>query len=78
MSDAPKRPRPEPTACTTQGRRRTKPKHGAGPRTRGSRDGCPEQRRLPDPDHEAFVAWFVAYWQGHGAQLITTHNNLEA
>jgi hypothetical protein len=24
---------------------------------------------LLDPDHEAFVEWFVAYWRRHGAQL---------
>lgn len=25
-----------------------------------------------DPEHEAFVAWFVVYWRSHGAQLLTS------
>jgi hypothetical protein len=33
---------------------------------------CPQRRRLPDPDHEAFVDWFVTYWRRHGAQLFTS------
>jgi hypothetical protein len=24
---------------------------------------------LLDPDHEAFVDWFVTYWRHHGTQL---------
>jgi hypothetical protein len=35
------------------------------------RDICPQRRRLPDPDHEAFVEWFVAYWRSRGAQPFT-------
>jgi hypothetical protein len=27
---------------------------------------------LLDPDHEAFVDWFVAYWRRHGAQLLAS------
>jgi hypothetical protein len=34
---------------------------------------CPQRQRLPDPDHEAFVEWFVAYWRSRGAQLFTDH-----
>lgn len=40
------------------------------PGTRLARDVCPQRRHLLDPDHEAFVEWFVAYWRGHGAQLL--------
>jgi hypothetical protein len=32
---------------------------------------CPQRQRLLDPDHEAFVDWFVVYWRRHGAQLFT-------
>jgi hypothetical protein len=41
------------------------------PSKRQPRDVCPQRRRLPDPDHEAFVDWFVTYWRRHGAQLFT-------
>jgi hypothetical protein len=30
---------------------------------------CPQRRRLPNADHEAFVDWFVLYWRQRGAQL---------
>jgi hypothetical protein len=30
---------------------------------------CPQRRRLPNPDHEAFVDWFVLYWRQRGARL---------
>jgi hypothetical protein len=33
---------------------------------------CPERQRLLDPDHEAFVEWFVSYWRGNGAQLFAS------
>lgn len=57
--------------CATTGGR------GAGlrarrPGSRQVRDVCPQRRRLPDPDHEAFVEWFVAYWRSRGAELFTT------
>lgn len=35
-----------------------------------SRDTRPERARMLDPEHEAFVAWFVLYWRSHGAQLL--------
>lgn len=44
-----------------------------GPRR--SRDACPERPRLPDPDHEAFVQWFVAYWRSNGTQLLVGQPN---
>jgi hypothetical protein len=55
--------------CHAQGRRR--PDRGENERTRRRqpRDVCPQRRRLPNPDHEAFVDWFVLYWRQRGAQL---------
>lgn len=49
------------------GRRRTNTAGRA--RRERSRDVCPERPRLLHPDHEAFAAWFVAYWRSRGAQL---------
>ena len=31
---------------------------------------CPKRQRLRDPDHEAFVDWFVTYWRQRGAQFL--------
>jgi hypothetical protein len=31
---------------------------------------CPKRQRLLDPDHEAFVDWFVTYWRQRGARLL--------
>jgi hypothetical protein len=36
---------------------------------RHARSACSQRRRLPDPDHEAFVEWFVAYWRRRGSDL---------
>jgi len=58
-------------ACRTAGRRRAANQHQSAGRGRQPRDLCPQRQRLPDPDHEAFVEWFVAYWRRRGAQLFT-------
>jgi hypothetical protein len=59
-----------PTTCPAPGRRRPGSARGlARSRQRQPRDLCPRRQRLLDPDHEAFVEWFVAYWRCHGAQL---------
>jgi hypothetical protein len=56
--------------CRAPSRRRTATKRAsARSRQPRSRDTCPERQRLLDPDHEAFVEWFVTYWRGNGAQL---------
>lgn len=58
--------------CQAQGRRRPD-RHGSGRvRRRQPRDVCPQRRRLPNPDHEAFVDWFVLYWRQRGAQLFAS------
>jgi hypothetical protein len=64
----PDRPR---AACREAGRRRSVSQRQTSRQRRQPRDACPQRRRLLDPDHEAFVEWFVAYWRGHGAQLFT-------
>jgi hypothetical protein len=56
-------------ACAAAGRRRTATNRAATARKSRSRDTCPERQRLLDPDHKAFVDWFVTYWRRHGAQL---------
>jgi hypothetical protein len=63
-------PPDQPAACATRGRRRAAAKrlNARSSRPR-ARDTCPERPRLLDPDHEAFVDWFVAYWRSRGAQL---------
>jgi hypothetical protein len=59
-------------ACPAPGRRRAASTRGnQRSRQRQPRDVCPQRRRLPDPEHEAFVDWFVVYWRRHGAQLVT-------
>ncbi len=61
-----------PAACPAEGRRRPATAVGSKrSRRRQPRDVCPQRRRLPDPDHEAFVDWFVVYWRRNGAQLFT-------
>jgi hypothetical protein len=52
--------------------RSRRPGQPSAPTRRGQRRAtsiCRHERRLANPDHEAFVAWFVAYWRRHGAQL---------
>ena|GEM_PF-2604918 len=58
------------SACVATGRRRaTNASRTDRPRLRQARDVCPQRRRLLDPDHEAFVEWFVAYWRRRGSDL---------
>jgi len=68
-------PREDPggrAACPARGRRRAASTRGnQRSRQRQPRDVCPQRRRLLDPDHEAFVDWFVLYWRRHGTQLFT-------
>ncbi len=69
MSDPEKQPNQQ-AACAATGRRRTATKRAnARSRPARSRDACPQRQRLLDPDHEAFVDWFVTYWRRNGAQL---------
>jgi hypothetical protein len=68
MSQPEEQPNTAPDGCPAPGRRypnRAKTR----PRQARSRDTCPERRRLADPEHEAFVEWFVQYWRRHGAEL---------
>ena len=67
---APRKHRRRPTCVTPAGQSAYLPARRAG--LRQARDVCPRHRRLPDPEHEAFVEWFVAYWRNGGAQLFTT------
>jgi hypothetical protein len=69
MSDPEDQPN-QREVCRAPSRRRTATTHAtARSRPPRSRDTCPERQRLLDPDHEAFVDWFVTYWRRHGAQL---------
>jgi hypothetical protein len=69
MSDAQDQPS-QRAACRAPSRRRVATRRtGARARPSRSRDTCPERQRLLDPDHEAFVGWFVSYWRGNGARL---------
>jgi hypothetical protein len=74
MSTPEEQPNADPRACPTPGRRRVA---SARASTRSlptrSRDVCPTRPRLLDPEHEAFVDWFVAYWRRRGAQLFASH-----
>jgi hypothetical protein len=65
MPDEQHRP---PSGAGCAGRRHATPAISRARRER-SRSICPERPRLLDPDHEAFAAWFVAYWRNRGAQL---------
>jgi hypothetical protein len=55
--------------CRAQGRRRPDRRGSSRTRQRQPRDVCPQRQRLLDPDHEAFIDWFVTYWRRRGAQL---------
>jgi hypothetical protein len=68
MSDAEDQPSQQ-AACAATGRHRAATKRASTARQSRSRDTCPERQRLLDPDHEAFVDWFVTYWRRNGAQL---------
>jgi hypothetical protein len=65
-----------PNGCPAPGRRRPNASTKLG--QRHVRDTCPQRQRLLDPDHEAFVDWFVLYWRRHGANLFTSHTSKEA
>jgi hypothetical protein len=71
MSDADELPGQQ-TECRTPSRRRAAAKRASTTRRPRSRDKCPERSRLLDPDHEAFVDWFVTYWRHNGAQLFAS------
>jgi hypothetical protein len=71
MSDAEDQPNQQ-AACRTPSRRRAATRRTRTSRQSRSRDTCPERQRLPDPDHEAFVDWFVTYWRHNGAQLLAS------
>jgi len=59
-----------PGECRKPGRRRSAPaRASSASRQPRSRDTCPERPRLLNPEHEAFVDWFVTYWRSNGAQL---------
>jgi hypothetical protein len=58
--------------CRATGRRRPASQRASTIPGRPSRDVCPRRRRMLDPDHEAFVEWFVAYWRRRGAQLFAS------
>jgi hypothetical protein len=68
MSNADDQPNQQ-EACRAPSRRRAATRRASTARKSRSRDTCPERRRLLDPDHEAFVDWFVTYWRRDGAQL---------
>jgi hypothetical protein len=71
MSDADDQPS-RPAVCRAPSRRRAATKPASTARRARSRDACPERQRLLDPDHEAFVDWFVSYWRHNGAQLFAS------
>jgi hypothetical protein len=73
----PSEPEDQRAACRTAGRRRAVNQRQSASRGRQPRDVCPQRQRLPDPDHEAFVEWFVAYWRRRGAQLFTDQDTRE-
>jgi hypothetical protein len=68
MSPSEEQPTTPPAACPTPGRRHPN-RTRARQRPSRSRDTCPGRRRLSDPEHEAFVEWFVQYWRRQGAEL---------
>lgn len=75
MSQPEEQPDTPPTAYPVPGRRH----HHRAARARRprSRDTCPRRRRLADPEHEAFVDWFVQYWHRHGTELFAAQNTGE-
>lgn len=72
MNNPDEQPNTSPNACLTSGRRRAPSRARTRSRHTRSRDKCPTRQRLLDPDHEAFVDWFVAYWRRHGTQLLAS------
>jgi len=73
MSTPEQQPAAPGRACSQRRRRRSE-SMGASARVRRkrSRNACPERDRMLDPEHEAFVAWFVQYWRQRGAFLFET------
>lgn len=72
MSHPDEQPDTTPDICRTPGRCRPANQNGSARRRNvRTRDACPERPRLLDPDHEAFVEWFVSYWRRQGAKLFT-------
>lgn len=64
-------PNPPTRECSTRSRHQpASTRASLRARQERSRDACPERARMLDPEHEAFVAWFVLYWRSHGAQLL--------
>lgn len=66
-------------ACRATGRRRpgSTQRRGRSHPRRQPRDACPQRQRLLDPDHEAFVEWFVVYWRRHGSDLFSDQPDAE-
>ena len=62
-------PAARPRAGARRRRRPESTEASARVHRKRSRDACPERARMLDPDHEAFVAWFVQYWSQRGASL---------
>jgi hypothetical protein len=60
--------KPSARRCQTPGRQRPGT-HRHTTLRRHARSACSQRRRLADPDHEAFVEWFVAYWRRRGSDL---------
>jgi hypothetical protein len=74
VSTPEEQPNTDPRACPTPGRRRaTSARTSTRSLPARSRDVCTARQRLLDPEHEAFVDWFVAYWRRRGAQLFASH-----
>jgi hypothetical protein len=74
MSDPAEQPDEPRNACRAPGRRRaTTARTRARSNRSRSRDACPERPRLLNPEHEAFVDWFVIYWRQSGAQLFANN-----
>jgi hypothetical protein len=61
--------KPSARRCQTPGRQRPGSTRRHKPLQRHARSACSQRRRLADPDHEAFVEWFVAYWRRRGSDL---------
>lgn len=73
MSTPEKQPNTNPRACPAPGRRRAaSARASTRPHAARSRDTCSARPRLLDPEHEAFVEWFVAYWRRRGARLFAS------
>jgi hypothetical protein len=73
MNKPNRKPNPVKRDCSARDRRQpAKARASLRARQQRSRDACPARTRMLDPEHEAFVAWFVLYWRSHGARLLTS------